>query len=99
MQQQTLLPTKLDRQFQMYHMVNPQVFLLLVNYTRRLKDRGFQHYGIKAVFERIRWEINVETNDPAGFKMNNNYTSRYARLLEKTYPEFTGFYHKRGLKS
>lgn len=88
----------LDDKFRKYHQDNPGIFGLFIRFTREARRRGYRHFGSKAVFERIRWHMNVETTgDP--FKINNNYTSRYVRLLEKEYPGFVGFYRQRQLKA
>lgn len=86
-------------QFEAFHAANPHVFDLLVKYTQRLRDSGRKHYSINAVFERIRWHLNVEIRGDEEFKLNNNYRSRYVRLLETEHPEFTGFYRTRELKA
>lgn len=92
--------TTIARKFEQYHKDNPKIFEKLVEYTRYLKyEKKRSNYGIGAVFERIRWHLDVETNDPDGWKINNNYRSRYVRLLEEQYPEFLGFYRKRKLIS
>ncbi len=86
----------LQEKFEEYHVENPHVLSLLVEFTSEIKKSGRKHYGIGAVFERIRWHVDIETdNDP--FKLNNNYRSRYVRLLEREHPEFEGFYRKRTL--
>ena len=75
------------------------MFELFLRFTLDLRARGRQHYSAKAVFERIRWHMDVETHDREGFKVNNSYVSRYVRLLEKLFPEHAGFYEKRELRS
>lgn len=89
----------LAERFEEYHAANPHIFELLVKYTRHLIESGRTGYGINGVFERIRWHMDVETKDPDGYKMNNNYRAKYVRLLESEYPEFVGFYKKRRLRS
>lgn len=86
----------LQERFESYHQANPHIYQLLVKYTKYLKDeRGLEHYGIAGVFERIRWHLDVDTKDPDGYKVNNNYRAFYVRLIEDEYPEYRGFYFKR----
>jgi len=69
-----------------YHQENPQVFKLFVTFARQLKTAGREYYGAKAIMERIRWHVSVETRGE-DFKIGNNHTSCYARLLCVVYPE------------
>jgi len=71
---------------------------LFVRFSREAMRRGYQHFGSKAVFERIRWHMAIETTGDQ-FKLNNNYTSFYTRKLENEYPEFVGFYRKRKMRA
>ena len=89
----------LDTAFATYHDANPHVFKLFRKYALEARSRGFRYYGAKAIMELVRWEISTTTKDVDGFKINNNYTSRYARLLEQVDPSFVGFFRKRELKS
>lgn len=88
----------LDKDFWQYHTENPEVFQLFLRFARQAKRAGMKRYGAKSIVERIRWHIAIETNDPE-YKLNNNYTSRYARLLEREYPEFEGFFIKRRIRT
>jgi hypothetical protein len=87
----------LDEKFFQYHSDNPHIFDLFLSYARQVKGAGFKHYGFHTIMHRVRWHLNIETTDPEGYKMNNNYSSRYARLLAKKNPEFKGFFRNRKL--
>ncbi len=94
------MPTIQER-FEQFHIDNPHIFNLIVEYTIKARNRGFMHYSINTVFEAIRWHMDVVTYDENSpqFKLNNNYRSRYVRLLEEHYPQFEGFYFTRQLKA
>lgn len=94
-----LFADSLDERFQRFHRANPMVFDLFLRFTLQLKAQGRTHYSAKAVMERIRWHVDVETKGGEGFKINNSWTSRYTRLLEQLFPEHAGFYEKRSLKT
>jgi hypothetical protein len=67
--------------FERFDHENPQVYVILVRLAREWVDRtGRRRLGIKSLFERARWEIALATSDP-DFKLNNNYTAYYARLI------------------
>lgn len=89
----------LDARFQEYHRRNPRVYRLFKQYAFQVLRAGRNHYGAKAIFERIRWYLMFETNDPEGFKVNNSYVSRYVRMLVREHPEFEGFFETRRLRT
>ncbi len=88
----------LEDAFNRFHADNPHVYRLLLHFAREARARGYEHYGMKSLFERVRWHLDVETSDPDGFKLNNNLTAYYARLLNRE-PEFRGFFRTRELRS
>lgn len=87
----------IQERFLDFHSRNPQVYYLLVRFSYELKRRGYEHCGISLVWERMRWEVAMTTNDPDGFKLNNDWRSRYARLLMEQEPELDGFFRTRQL--
>ena len=96
--QSTLFENRLDQLFAEYHARNPQVFELFRKFSEQVRETGHKHFGAKAIMERIRWEVAIKTSESDGFKVNNNFTSRYVRLLERERPEFVGLFRKRKLK-
>lgn len=89
----------IDVKFWEYHENNPIVFSAFKMFAEEVKNRGYDHYSAKAIFERVRWHLQFETDSDDGFKINNSYTSRYARLLVNEFPEFEGFFRTRVLKT
>ncbi len=92
----------LDAKFELYDRENPHVFLKFVRFAYNLKHAGRTRIGAKLIMERIRWDTMVSANtEPSGteYKVNNNYTSRYARKMVQLYPEFKTFFSIRMLKS
>ena len=51
--------------------------------------------SINAIFERIRWEMDVGGDGVTTFKIGNNYRAFYARAFMKKYPEHDGFFRTR----
>jgi hypothetical protein len=62
-----------------------------------MKRSGFAKYGAKGIAERLRWHYSVVRRD-AGFKINNNWVSRLARMAEQRAPELRGFFEMRKLR-
>jgi hypothetical protein len=84
-------------QFFTYHRANPTFFSLLHKFACQVRDRGRKHFGIAAIFERVRWEMAMETTDPQGFKLNNNLRAYYARLLALYDPTLAELFETRAL--
>jgi hypothetical protein len=89
----------IDERFDKFHRDNPQIYNLLRLFSISAKNAGFHNYGMKAIFERVRWHIDIETKHSDGFKLSNDYTSRYARLLDREEPQLRGFFNMRSLRS
>lgn len=89
----------LDRAFWQFHFEHPHVYELLVRFALEARAAGRHRYGIAMIYERMRWYVLIETNDPLGFKLNNNYRSRYARLLMLYEPELADLFEIRELKT
>ena len=93
---------RIDRKFMEFHTNNPHIMDAIIRYTRQLKSAGRKHFGMAAVFERIRWDYAVQlkrTENDKGFKISNDFRSRYARLIEQLHPEFKGFYKTKQIAS
>lgn len=96
--QTELWPSQIEARFQVYHKANPGVFRLFVAFAEQAKQAGRRRIGAKAIAERIRWECAVQSKDD-GFKLNNVYVSRYARLVGKERPDLADMFETRQLKS
>lgn len=80
-------------QFIDYHRENPETFELFKRFAKDLVRAGRRHYGAKAIFERIRWTIEIERKGE--FKCNNNFVAPMVRLLQFEEPQFAGFFETR----
>jgi hypothetical protein len=88
----------LEAKFWEFHTQNPDVYQKLRSLALQMRRRGVEQYSIKSLFEVLRWHHALTTNDPSGYKLNNNYTSFYARLLMEREPELEGFFELRSLR-
>lgn len=82
-----------EDRFRRFHAQNPHVYELLRKMALALK-RNNQQMGMKGLFEVLRWNYMFTTNDP-DFKLNNNYTPFYSRLLMEQEPALKGFFETR----
>lgn len=90
----------IQEQFEAFHADNPWVYSELVKLARRAKQRGAVKVGIGMLAEIVRWRRYMATQDfNSGFKLNNNYRSRYVRLIEEQEPDLRGLFETRELKA
>jgi hypothetical protein len=83
--------------FVRFHHANPDVWPLFKRFALQAAARGHRHYSSRAIFERIRWHADVETDDGDGLKLNNNFPPYFARLFHRAHPELDGFFRNREL--
>ena len=90
----------IQEQFQRFHEANPWVYLELKKLAMQLKARGHKKIGMKMLFEVLRWNFYMQAEDPTSpYLLNNNYTSRYARLLAANVPQLANTFEQRTLKT
>lgn len=94
-----LEPSDLERQFAQFHAQNPHVYRAFERFACEAMRSG-QRIGAKAIWERMRWHLMMETSEHVngGFKLNNNLTAYYARELMRRRPEFCGFFEIRRVR-
>jgi len=84
--------------FDSFHKQNPHVYEALCKLALQMKRRGVTRYSIKGLFEQLRWLYALQTQGEE-YKLSNDFTSRYARLLLERNPELQGFFALRELRS
>jgi hypothetical protein len=87
---------KLEMKFWIFHDKNPFVYRRLVYFAHQWRDmRGpTATTGIEALYERVRWDLNIKTKDKS-FKLNNNHRAFYARLIMDNEPGLAGIFDLR----
>lgn len=83
--------------FERFHRDNPQVFTRLREMAMAWQAAGHKRCGLKMLFEVLRWEHGLRTTGEP-FRLNNNYTAHYARLLMRHECDLEGFFETRGAK-
>lgn len=89
----------IEERFWAYHRANPAVYGYLCQFAQGAAEAGFPRYSIKALIERVRYHVEVEVRSTDGFKINNDFSSRYARLLMDEGVVPNGFFATRTLRS
>lgn len=89
----------IQERFEAFHAANPWVYRAFVTLTEDWLRRGHDRIGIGMLTEVIRWQYGRATDGSEPFRVNNNFRSRYVRLLLDEHPEWTSVFETRELKS
>lgn len=88
----------IQREFEIYHEANPQVFKALKKRALQLKKEGYTRYSMAGLWEWLRYHTRTHSEEfGVEFKFSNNHRSRYARLLMQEVAELDGFFEVREL--
>jgi hypothetical protein len=88
-----------DEKFEEFHTKNPHVYDMVVKLAREVKNKGHNRIAIELLWNQLRWQ-HLMTNDPnTPFKLNQNYKSRYARLIMAQESDLEGVFEIRRLRS
>lgn len=88
----------LRERFEVFHAQNPRVYELFDRFAMDAVRAGRKRIGAKMLWERMRWYTSVETKDPEGWKLNNDWHAFYARLWLACHPEHENFFELRRQK-
>lgn len=83
----------IEERFSRFHEKNPHVYQALRTVALWCLKNG-KRMGMKAIYERVRWEFNIRT-DGEPYKLNNDFTSMYSRLIMENEPQLDGFFETR----
>lgn len=82
----------LRQRFWLFHEANPHVYQALRAMALQLKRKGYRKMGIAPLYEKLRWDYAMQTDDPTDiYKLGNSYRAFYSRLIMRTTPELEGF--------
>ena len=93
-----MLQDPIDTAFLEFHHSNGDVYEALVRMARRWKAAGHDRCSIAMLFETLRDGRGLTTTSSDGLKLNNNFRSRYARLIQANEPDLAGFFETRQLR-
>ena len=88
----------IQQKFENFNCEHPTIYKELVRLAQIAKIQGVSSYSAKAMFEIVRWNL-MRRRLGRSFRINNNFTSRYARLINKNEPGLRNFFTVRKLKS
>lgn len=90
-------PLTIEQRFRKWLAENPGIYDAVVRLAREVKAKGKSRCGMKALFERVRWDLWLDARGDE-FRMNNIYSSRLAREVMRREPDLTEFFETRELK-
>lgn len=83
-----------DTPFETWCADNPDIISMVRSAALQLKRAGVGHYGMRAIFEHVRFHTALRSKGDT-FKINNNHTPLLARKLMTEVPELEGFFETR----
>ena len=91
----------INAQFTRFDRKHPEVYTLFKRYARMLLDAGQRRGSADMILHRLRWETSVGASRRHGarYKLNNIFSSRYARKLAAEDERFARFFTFRRLHS
>lgn len=94
------MKSTIQERFEAFDAAHPDVFELFKRFAEAAVQMGRRRGGAKLLIERIRWHyFTSSTANGADFKIDNRFTSRYARKLIAERPEFADFFELRKLQA
>jgi len=82
----------IEERFVSFDAANPHIYNGLKRIALNLRREGRKQYGVKALFERLRWDGSVTTETGEDYKLSNDFTALYARKLMRECQELRGFF-------
>jgi hypothetical protein len=74
-------------QFVAFHEANPEVWELFERFCLEMIEAGKSDFGAPVVWERIRWEVSLETRGNEPYRLPNIHRPLYARMFQERHPE------------
>lgn len=97
--QLSFFPDPIDQRFVAFHQSNPHVYRRLVGLAGEWKAAGHARCSMNMLFEVLRYDQGLRTASADGVKLNNDFRSRYSRIIEANEPDLAGFFETRSLAS
>lgn len=89
----------IDDAFTIFHNKNPRVYEVFLEQCLRAVSLKRTKISAKQIIGYVRWHVSMTTETTDGFKINDAFTSRYARLFADKYPQYKDLFNYRELRS
>jgi hypothetical protein len=88
----------IQERFLAFDRANPEVYAAFKDFSLRLLNAGRTHYSADGILHTVRFHTAVNGDRDGGFKIDNNFSSRYARKLAAEDTRFAEFFEFRKIK-
>jgi len=85
--------------FEAFDREHPEIYRALVRLARSNVRMGLERFSIDYLFHILRWRTLRRSRGAEDFRLNDHFTSRYARLIERREPDLRGCFSLRGLRA
>jgi hypothetical protein len=85
----------IEQRFNRYHKNNPEVYNALVALARDFRQKSHRKIGIKMLFEVLRWNYYLTINTDEEYKLSNDFTAHYARIIMMQEPDLKDAFNLR----
>jgi hypothetical protein len=85
--------------FRRFDEANPQVYERFKQLAFHLIQKGKRRYSSKTILCVLRYEVDLQTTTDGEYKINDAFTSRYARKFVEEFPEHAEFFEMRELRT
>jgi hypothetical protein len=89
----------IDDLFEAFHRDNPQVYTAFKRFVLEARKAGVSRLSADMLLHRVRWDSMIATGGSGGYKVNNNFSSRYVRKFCEDFPHLAYLFEKRQLRS
>lgn len=79
-----------EERYREWAMKNPDVIALFLRFARERMAQG-RSFGMKALWERVRWEEPISIDRTDGWRLNNNHCSYVGRDLLALEPRLADY--------
>jgi hypothetical protein len=88
----------IEERFKLWRQAHPEAIELMRRLALEKVRAGAKRIGMAALFERARWDMDVNAYE-GGVKLNNDLRSRLARHLMEIEPALAGVFEVRELRT
>jgi hypothetical protein len=93
------MKASINTRFREFHKAHPEVYKDLKHLALQAQLAGRKRIGMKSLYEKLRWDYMINSKyEHMDFELNNNFTSRYARMLMNEVPYLEGMFETRDLR-
>ena len=85
--------------FEQFHANNPEVYTAFEVQALAAVKMGKKKVSSKQILGFIRWNMFLAVDQNETYRINDSYTSHYAREFAKNHPDSAGIFNYRALRS